>query len=82
MKVEKLIKKLQSLPKGIEVCLYDWRRNLNRDCGEGSGEGIYPKFEIAVMSEDEIADDTKPFAVISFENRDYTKEGAKQESED
>lgn len=46
MKKEELIEKLQKLPDNIEVCVFDWRKNVNDDCGDGSGVGIYPNFII------------------------------------
>lgn len=65
---EDLIKKLQELPDGIEICVFDWKRNFLESDGDGTSAGIYQHFDIEVLTEDQIIDGIQPFAVISFEN--------------
>ena len=40
MKKEKLIEELSKLPDGLEVYLFDWRKNLADDLGDGSNAGV------------------------------------------
>ena len=86
MKKEKLIEELQKLPDDIEVCLFDWRKNLCYADGddEGCGEGIYPDLEINVYSleaneakfyKEQNDKDYKSFALLSFDNDDYDDDG-------
>lgn len=75
MKKEELIEKLQKLPDNIEVCVFDWRKNVNDDCGDGSGVGIYPNFIIELMGKSEIKKGYKPFLAITIENDDYNECG-------
>lgn len=75
MKKEKLIEELQKLPEGIDVCVCDWRKNLNDDCGEGSSVGIYPDFKVELLDKSEIKDGCTPFVVLSIENDDYDEYG-------
>jgi hypothetical protein len=75
MKREQLIEELQKLPEGIEVCVFDWRMNLHDDSGDGSSAGIYSDFNIAVYGEDEIVEDTIPFATLEINNDDYNNDG-------
>lgn len=78
MKKEEFIKEIEKLPDGIDICITDWRKNLNRANGshEGSTAGVYSDFEIGVARKDEIADNQEPFAFISFENEDYESNAA------
>jgi len=86
MKKESLIEELQKLPEGMEVCVFDWRKNFFHDPGDGSGcgEGIYSQLEVEVhklegaeakfykeMNDKEFV----PFAAISFRNDDYDDDG-------
>jgi|AntRauTorcE11897_2_1112592.scaffolds.fasta_scaffold74692_2 Mrp family chromosome partitioning ATPase len=65
MLVEKLIEELQKLPAQTNVVIADYEKNLKSDSwGEGSSEGLYPKFEIEFLNEDEIKEGTKPFAAM------------------
>ena len=84
MLVENLLEHLQKIPKGTNVCIYDWRKNLGDDIGEGSSEGIYADFEISMVNlEAEEAEFFKeqhdkeftPWLAISFENVDYNDDG-------
>jgi len=77
MKVEQIIEELQKLPAGIEVCIFDWRRNLSDDNGEGSGEGIHPEFSISMVTEEEIVQSSPLFAVMTFNNDDYEDDGSR-----
>lgn len=71
MKVENLIKKLQSLPKGTEVCIMDWRKNLHHADDMPQGNGIHKDFEVNYETEDV----NIPFAALAFENDDYENDG-------
>ena len=76
MKKEKLIEELQKLPNGIEICVFDWRKNLNNDCGEGSGIGIYPDFKIELMDKSQVKKGSKIFATLNIKNDDYNEDGS------
>ena len=71
MKVEELIKQLQELPKGTEVCIMDWRKNLHHSDDEPQGMGIEKDFAIEYHTEDV----NIPFAGLVFENDDYEIDG-------
>jgi hypothetical protein len=84
MLIENLIEQLQKLPKGTNVCLYDHRKNMGDDSGDGSSAGIYPEFEISLMDlePDEIEflkeqhdRDFVPWVAIAFDNDDYDEDG-------
>ncbi len=68
MKKEELIKKLQELPDGIEVCIFDWKLSAQEADGEPSSTGIYPKFDIEIMANEYLENGKEPFALLSFEN--------------
>ena len=78
---EKLIEALQKLPDGINVNLFDHRKCMHDDCGDGSHEGIYPEFEIEVIKIEEKDGlelykerhgvPFRPWAALSFVNDDY-----------
>lgn len=87
MKVSELIKKLQEFPQDMDVKIFDWRKNLSEDYGDGSSAGIYD-IEVSVedLSEDEIkyleevhGRKFKPFVQLSFESDDYSDEGVRYE---
>ncbi len=71
MKKEELIKQLQALPDGVEVVIFDHRKNLDQDSGDGSSAGIYKDFQISHHTPEEIADGCIPFASMAFDNEDY-----------
>lgn len=80
MKKEDLIKKLELIPDGIEVCLFDYELNLSDDCGNGSTKGIYDTFDVEIIDldseeEKEFYEETNDkkfvsWAALSFKN-DY-----------
>lgn len=72
MKKEDLIKKIQNIvPDGAEVVIFDHRKNLDDDYGDGSSAGIYRDFEVAHFTVTEIKDGCVPFSVLQFDNDDY-----------
>jgi len=77
MKKEALIAALQALPDGVEVCVFDWRKELHNDPGDGSGckAGIYPDFQIEMAGEDFKAEGSPDFALLGFDNDDYDDDG-------
>lgn len=76
MKKEDLIKKIQeTVPDGGEVVIFDFRKNLGDDMGDGSSAGIYKDFEIEHYTEQEVKDGAIPFSAIVFENEDYNDNG-------
>lgn len=79
MKNSELIEKLQQLPPEHEVCIFDWRLNINQDTGDGSGAGIYPKFEIEFIDESQVTKNSMPYVALSFKNIDYDDLGRKEE---
>lgn len=87
MKVSELIKKLQEFPQDMDVKIFDWRKNLSEDSGDGSGAGIYDvevsaegssEYEIKYLEEVH-GRKFKPFVQLSFESDDYSDEGARYE---
>lgn len=76
MTKEELIKKIQdNIPDGAEVVIFDWRKNLGDDVGDGSSAGIYKDFDIEHFTEKEIEDGCIPFSALVFNNDDYSDEG-------
>ena len=68
---EELLKEIKKLPKGTEVCIGDWRKNSFNAGDEPCGIGIVPEFKVEHHTENV----ERPFATLSFDNDDYTKEG-------
>ena len=71
MKRELLLKKITELPKGTEICICDWRKNLHHADEEPQGVGIEPDFKVTYETEDV----NKPFAALGFKNDDYNEDG-------
>ena len=69
---EDLIKKLQELPAGTNVCLFDGRKNSHHSGEDPSGnsDGIYPDFKVELET-----DGIPPFISLSFDNDDYSENG-------
>lgn len=87
MKVSDLIKKLQEFPQDLEVKIFDWRKNLNEDWGDGNSAGIY---DIEVSMDNYTEDEKEyykerydnefiPWVQLSFESDDYSDEGVRYE---
>ena len=77
MKKEELLKKINELPDGIEICIFDYMANSE---GESDGEdkyfdGIFRDFEIGLMDKDDLANKEMPWGYISFKNPDYEEDG-------
>ncbi|AZA60790.1 hypothetical protein [Chryseobacterium indoltheticum] len=85
MKKLDLIKKLETIDGNPEVKIFDWRKNLSEDSGNGSSAGVYElEVAIEVLSDDEkdyykeMNDrDYIPWIQLSFESEDYSDEGVK-----
>ncbi len=84
MTVKDLIKQLEKMPQDVNVNIFDWRKNLANDWGNGSSEGIYTEFEINYenLTEDELeyyeqSNDRKfvPWVSITFHSDDYSDDG-------
>lgn len=83
MTVAELIKKLQEYPENTEVKIFDWRKNLNSDSGDGSSSGIYDfKVDMETLDDEEKSffhefhgKDHIPFVELTFDNEDYTQKG-------
>lgn len=71
MKKEKLIEILQGMPEDTEVCIFDHRKNLDRDFGDGSSDGVHSDFEVEVITKENVTEDSKPFIALMFDNDDY-----------
>lgn len=72
MRKEELIKQIQEqIPDGTEVVIFDHRKNLADDIGDGSSAGIYKDFDVYHYTQKEVADGSVPFAVLAFNNEDY-----------
>lgn len=85
MKKEELIKQLQEkIADGMEVVIFDHRKNLHEDYGDDSGcsAGIYPNFDIIQFTNEEIKDGSVPFAVLMFDNDDYDDETGKNDADE
>lgn len=87
MKKSTLIRKLQEIPEDPEIRIFDWRKNLSEDSGDGSFAGIYD-FEVSMetLSEKEKeyykevhGKDYVPWVQLSFESDDYSNEGVKHD---
>src|SRR5690606_16949330 len=76
MKNKDLIEILKGLDPEKDVCIFDWRKNLGSDLGDGSSEGIYRDIKIIEMDEIQIQNSSKPWIAITFENEDYEKDGS------
>lgn len=67
MKKEKLIEHLQQLPEGVDVLIFDPKKNLNgQNADNQSSAGLYEKFDIHMLGKDDIGEGQKPFAVMSI----------------
>lgn len=89
MVIENLIKSLveiQAKRPGINVAIFDHKKNFGGDWGDGSSAGIYPAIEPTVMEltePDEVeyykehydGKDYKPWVALSFDNEDYDENG-------
>lgn len=81
MNVQELIDKLKEFDPNLPVRLFDHRKCMHFDSGDGSYAGVYDEMEISIYDiegEDERAffkeqhgTDYKPWLAISFENDDY-----------
>jgi hypothetical protein len=79
MKKSELIKKLQEIPGDPEVCLLDNLMNMYYDDGDGSSAGVYPDFDIHMITTEDlpadhpaVEDQMLPWLAISFKNEEYT----------
>lgn len=89
MVIENLIKSLveiQAQHPGINVAIFDHRKNLGDDCGDGSHAGIYQVSEPIVMDitetderefykEQHDGNDFTPWLALFFDNEDYDLNG-------
>jgi hypothetical protein len=71
MTVQHLIYRLQQFPKHIEVCVFDWRKNIYNSNGDPCSIGIKPVEELVF----ENIDTNIPFVSITYNNCDYTDKG-------
>jgi len=64
MKNKDLIAILKMFDPEMEVCIFDYQKNLNSsDVDEATSDGIYADFEFF-----EVTGETKDFLAISFDN--------------
>lgn len=87
MKIEELIKQMNELQQkypGIDVSVFDWRKNLGDDSGDGSCEGIYSEFNVSVVElkgeeaefyKEQHGQEFTPWIAIDFSNEDYNDDG-------
>lgn len=83
MTAQELIKKLQEYHPDTQVKVFDWRKCLHNDTGDGSGFGVYDfDLDMQVLEDDEKdyykkehGLEHEPFIQIVFDNDDYTEEG-------
>lgn len=84
MKKEELIKKLEQLPAGAEVCIFDFRKAINEDWGDGTSAGVYSDFAVELIDftadEKEFIEESsgkkfKAWIGLNFDNVDYTDDG-------
>ena len=77
MKKEELIKKIMEVvPDGAEVVVFDHRKNLSDDCGDGSSAGIYKDFDVMHHTKKDIAEGSIQFSALYFDNTDYMNDGS------
>jgi hypothetical protein len=69
MKNKDVIEMLSKLDGELEVCIFDWRKNIYNATAEPTSEGIDSQFTIGTL------DGTKPFIGLAFSNDDYTDSG-------
>lgn len=95
MKIRQLIEELtliEAKHPGINVSVFDWRKNLGGDYGDGSYEGIYSEFNVGVIKLDgeehefykEQNDDKEftPWVALEFVNEDYNDSGVHIETDE
>jgi hypothetical protein len=75
MKKSELIAKLEAIEGDPHVAIVDHIRNIKEDSGDGSAEGIYPNFDVELITEDNLpgpeddeSDPMPPWIALSFEN--------------
>jgi len=80
MNVSDLIAELSKLPQDTKVYVFDWRKNISEDSGDGSSAGIYSEFEVSLIPLSELTEESKePIVVVSFSNDDYNEDGTRAE---
>jgi len=77
MKKEELLKEINKLPDGVEICIFDYLANSegDNDGEDGYFEGIYCDFVVGFMRKDDVMPKEKRWAYISFTNPDYKEDG-------
>jgi len=72
MTKEELIKQIQeNVPDKAEIVIFDHRKNLEHDDGDGSGAGIYKDFSVVHFKGKQIKKGSTPFSALLFNNEDY-----------
>jgi hypothetical protein len=73
---DELIARLQQIPGNPEVCIFDIKRNLADDTGEGSSAGLYPNIEISVhdRATSRVGDECGPWIGLGFDNLFFPEE--------
>lgn len=79
MKNSELIGLLSKLDPEMEVCVFDCKRNIEEDSGEGTGAGVYTKFNVYQMDNENLPKDGKPWIAIEFLNSFIEDENQKFE---
>lgn len=81
MKKNELIEALQAIEGNPEVCILDWKTNLNADSGDGSNEGVH-HFVIELQGPDDIPNGQEPWVALSFDNPDIDIHTGDEEDEE
>ena len=71
MLVEDLILNLSKYPKGTDVVILDWRKNLYHPNDDTEASGIIPNFFVSYLEEDVEV----PYIGLVFINEDYSHDG-------
>ena len=74
--VKQLIEHLQKMNPNLPAYIFDARRNLAGDMGEGSGDGIYKIESVEEISDEDLPPGIRPWVAIEFSNPDYSEDGA------
>lgn len=77
MKKSELIQKLKEIPGDPEVCIFDYRKNLAHDDGDGASAGIYPDIHVELISNE---DDPEfvPWIGMEFKNEELEDDFAEE----
>lgn len=78
MIVSELIEHLQKMPQDVNICIFDWRKNLFEGGGDPVPDGIQKVKDIELLPYDNEDEDneeiTSKWVSLNYENEDYNEE--------